>query len=457
MAYVRKKGNQLAIVHGERATGSGEVVQNTLFTFFSKAEAYRAIGRGNKNHSHYFQNLLQEKHPTIKFNWKAINKGIVDNLDTLPDLAEYREQRLAANFKDSLHVFTRELVQADPLSLVPSAKLLLEHKQQLEFLRDIIDMKIEHIDTNKHEFNEDNEFYWRQTMQGWGINADVEQMASDIYRSGDLDGAIAAFGLLTDSFPNYAEGHNYLGLTYLEAGKIDASIDHFRKTVQLGRKMFPKRIQKAMYWADHKTRPYIRGLRNLVMALVRKGSHDEALTICDTLETECNDAITAASHRATIFLNTKKWPQAEECALNIINIFPIEAAIAAFGQYEQGKLVEARKNFLFATFNSPLGIEIVITGRAKKPKGFLDVEDYNGGIELRETLSGFLKHQSAKSKSFFSTILAHPDVQKYKEEVSTCASNHSKEKDQAKHSANFKRWHELKEMTFAKKIAATLQ
>jgi hypothetical protein len=54
-------------------------------------------------------------------------------------------------------------------------------------------------------------------------------------------------------------------------------------------------------------------------------------------------------------------------------------------------------------------------------------------------------------------ILAHPDVQKYKEEVSTCASNHSKEKDQAKHSANFKRWHELKEMTFAKKIAATLQ
>ncbi len=42
MAYVRKKGNQLAIVHGERAAGSGEVVQNTLFTFFSKAEAYRA-------------------------------------------------------------------------------------------------------------------------------------------------------------------------------------------------------------------------------------------------------------------------------------------------------------------------------------------------------------------------------------------------------------------------------
>ncbi len=60
------------------------------------------------------------------------------------------------------------------------------------------------------------------------------------------------------------------------------------------------------------------------------------------------------------------------------------------------------------------------------------------------------------NQSFFSTILAHPDVQKYKEEVVTCAGNHSKEKDSAKHTANFKRLRELKDMTFAKQIAATL-
>lgn len=110
MAYVRKKGNQVAIVHGERDSETGEVIQNTLFTFFSKAEAYRAAGRGKTDQSHYFQNLLQDEFPHIKFDWKAINKGIIEHLDILPDLAEYREQRLAANFKNSLHAFTRELV-----------------------------------------------------------------------------------------------------------------------------------------------------------------------------------------------------------------------------------------------------------------------------------------------------------------------------------------------------------
>lgn len=453
MAFVRKKGNQVAIVHGERDATTGEVIQTTLFTFFSKAEAYRAIGRGSKDQSHYFQHLLQDEYPAIKFDWKAINKGINENLDGLPDLAEYREQRLTANFKDSLHAFTRELVQADPQSLAPSAKLLLEHKKQLEFLRDVIDMKLEFLDPDENEFNGENEFYWRQTMRGWGINGDVEEMASENYRAGDHESGIAAFRLLTDSFPNYAEGHNYLGLIHLERDDLDASVEHFRKTVQLGRKMFPKRIRKELYWGDHKTRPYIRGLRNLTLALTRRKSYDEALTICDILEKECNDDITAVCHRAAIFLNTGKWQQAEESALRILNLSPMEAVIAAFSQFEQGNLHEARKNFLFATLNNPLGIEIVVNNRAKKPKGFFDVKDYNGGIELRATIAEYLANRTTKSKKFFSAILAHNDVQKLKEEVIACAANHSKEKEPANHHKNFKRWHEMKNMSFAKNLA----
>lgn len=69
-------------------------------------------------------------------------------------------------------------------------------------------MKLENIDSKKHEFSCDNEFYWRQAMHGWGINSDVEEMASEIYGSEDHSAAIAAFTLLTDSFPAYAEGHN---------------------------------------------------------------------------------------------------------------------------------------------------------------------------------------------------------------------------------------------------------
>ena len=88
----------------------------------------------------------------------------------------------------------------------------------------------------------------------------------------------------------------------------------------------------------------------------------------------------------------------------------MEDVIAAFSQFERGNIANARKNFLFATFNIPLGVEIVINGRAKKPKEFLESEDYNGGIELRATIGPYLSRRSAKSKAFFSALLAHPDV-----------------------------------------------
>jgi len=456
MAYVRKKGNQVAIVHGERDSSTGEVVQQVLFTFFSKAEAHRAMGRGGKDHSRYFQNLLQDEHPTIKFNWKAITKGIADNIDVLPDLAQYREERLAANFKDSLHAFTRELVQADPQALLPSTKLLQEYKVQLDFLRDVIDMKLDLLNPEETEFNGNNEFYWRQAMRGYGINNDVEQMAAELYRAGKFDEALAAFELLTASFPNYAEGHNYLGLIHLELLDIDKAVECFRMTVELGRKLFPKRIRKEMYWSDHKTRPYIRGLRNLALALTRHGSFEEALTICEKLEDECSDKVTASCHRAAIYLNTGKLSQAEENALAVLDMSPMESVIAAFSQFEQGRLADARANFLFAALNNPLGTELVLTGHAQRPKEFLGDEDYNCGVEMRATIGPYLSKRAAKAKAFFAAVLANPEVAKLRNEVVTCAGNHSKINDPAKHSSNFKRWHELRHASFARNLANTI-
>lgn len=116
----------------------------------------------------------------------------------------------------------------------------MEHKQQLEFLRDVIDMELSLIDTAEHEFNGETEFYWRQSMHGWGINGDVEKMTSDLYQSSDHDAAISAFNLLTECFPGYAEDHNYLGLIHLDRGNLAVLIEHFRKTVQLGRSWLPK-------------------------------------------------------------------------------------------------------------------------------------------------------------------------------------------------------------------------
>ena len=45
MAYVRRRGNQLAIVQGEREPGTGKVQQRILFTLYSKAEVLEAAAQ----------------------------------------------------------------------------------------------------------------------------------------------------------------------------------------------------------------------------------------------------------------------------------------------------------------------------------------------------------------------------------------------------------------------------
>src|SRR6266851_7450785 len=98
MAYVRRRGNQLAIVHGEREPRSGSVQQRVLFTFYSKAEALEVLGRGTKGAAESFRNLLQRQHPDLTFNWKQIRRAIEAQLDVLPDTYDYRSQRLRARF-----------------------------------------------------------------------------------------------------------------------------------------------------------------------------------------------------------------------------------------------------------------------------------------------------------------------------------------------------------------------
>ena len=44
MAYVRRRGNQVAVVHGEREPNTRAVQQQILFTLYSRPEALEALG-----------------------------------------------------------------------------------------------------------------------------------------------------------------------------------------------------------------------------------------------------------------------------------------------------------------------------------------------------------------------------------------------------------------------------
>jgi hypothetical protein len=98
MAYVRRRGNQVAIVHGERDPETGQVDQRILFTLYSKAEILEALGRGADGRRERFQRLLEGEHPGICFNWRAIRKALAENKEFLPDLYEYKTTRVNAAF-----------------------------------------------------------------------------------------------------------------------------------------------------------------------------------------------------------------------------------------------------------------------------------------------------------------------------------------------------------------------
>lgn len=99
--------------------------------------------------------------------------------------------------------------------------------------------------------------------------------------------------------------------------------------MELGRRLFPKKIAKNRWWSDHATRPYMRGLRNLALTLNEAKRYDESLAACERLHHECQDDITAAAHRASVYLNTARWQQALDSARFIHQISPGESLVAA--------------------------------------------------------------------------------------------------------------------------------
>jgi len=455
MAYVRKKGNQVVIVHGERDPRTGKVSQRVLFAFYTKAEALKAIGKRNRNENLSFRTFLETEYSELKFNWPKIQTGIVEHIDALPDLAHSHEGHINESFSDALQAFAKVLVLADPLSNPTLSGIVSQKRKQLEFLEGLLRIRLEESDSPDDLPQWEEECIWGRSLRDPVVSPDVEEFAAALYRVEDFDSAAAAFQLLTDCFPRYAEGHNYLGLIALKQGDLDEAIEHFRRTVELGRKNFPKRLSKRNYWNDLSTRPYIRGLRNLALTLTQKGSYEEALSICDVLASECGDDITASCFRAALHLIRGEWQSAEAHARANQESMPFQALLAAFAQYEQGKLQQARFCFLFGALNHPLGVQVLLTGKARKPRNFFESEDYNEGLEARDLLSDYWNSRSRKSKSFFLSLLADKRVSQLMKEALECSDKHSMLRGK-EHTANFQRWQKLRSHDFAKNLASTL-
>lgn len=446
VAFVRKHGNQLALVHGERDAKAGLVRQRILFSFYSKDEAKSAIGQGDERDRNYFQNMLRDNYPRIKFNWEAINKEIKANLEHLPELYPRGAERLSGPFEESLNSFARVLIPAEGFMNPRAVELLDKYKDDLIALREILDYRL-----SRMEFYKSNEkdledldrdrFSWYYLRKQSQVPNDIEEWAEKFYHRQEYQKAERIFKLLVRCFDNYADGYNYLGLIAYETFQLREAVTYFEKTIEVGRTLFGKRIAKKDYWYVLETRPYVRGLRNLTLTLTRLAENERALEICDTLDRTCGDKANADSFRASIYLNQGKWQKSLDCCCDL-EYDDADAFIAAFASFELGELKKACEHFLYAAFNNTFAARNMLDVSYKKPKTNEDVSDHNDGVYSSMLIARYLA--SAKSaRKYFASLLGLDVVQEVLKQMEELKLK--KRED----SASFRKLNELKSQEYA--------
>lgn len=407
MAYVRRHGNQLAIVTGSRNTETKKVEQRVLFTLYSKPEARQALGHSDAIPGARFESLLEHEYPDVRFPWKKIRAAIAKEIDHLPDEYRYRDERLVGAFRENLLAFTRSLAFADPQNLHAVGGLIRDNKLALKYVRDLIDWRITcSRELEENQRTKDTPYFWRFALQRRSVvPPEIEEHAAGLWEKRDLEGAEGAFQLLLDAFPGYVEGWNYLGLIAFERGELELAAERFQKTIELGQKLFSAKLRKSSYWKDHATRPYMRGLRNLSLTFLRLERYEEATRLVDTLDAVCGDDITVSSRRAAIALNTGAWAKAAEQAGRLTQLLPSEAFVEGFARLELGDVARAREVFLYAALNQPRASRLLVGLPAAPPaKSLVEAEDHNAGVDLLRSQRPYLaKHR--RSVAFLKALI----------------------------------------------------
>lgn len=451
MAFVRRHGNQLAIVHGGRDPETGKVGQQVLFTLYSRAEAREVL---TDEGGQWLRCLLEERFPRVRFLWPTLLEAIQREIEFLPE-REDPTLRQHATFDKDLRAFTRQIALTDPQELASADELLGANQHRLEFLVRLVEWRLKTTGSQESDVKSDNAFSWRFRLRRDEVPMDVEGMATELFHDGQLDEAQAAFCLLTECFVNYAEGHNYLGLIALERNCLDEAIGAFKKTMEVGRRLFPKRIPKNRYWSDLDTRPYIRGMNNLALTLIRATRYDDALVVCDRLEHECRLVEWAHAHRSSAYLNMGNWDDAAKFARMIRDIHPSESLVVAFAEYELRHIEQAVTELLFATMNRPFAVRVVLGLKGRGPSGAIEAEDHNAGVDLIRGLPTYLPKRGRAARKFLQGVLESEACRAMRDERDKTSrrwmDNRSPDSREA-----FDRLREMQSIEFARRNAARI-
>ncbi len=405
MPFVRIKGNQVLLVHGARNPDTGAVEQETLFTFYTKAEIEAATGE----HRQLFQGLLKQNHPAQHFDWGAVDAALRAHIDHVPDAAPSQQNTAALELRRALVDIVRVTWELDPTDLFSAHELVAAQKQEIGLIVEQLQWLLRAPPPADSEFNRDTPSLWRQAAKARAVPLSGWEQLDDLWDHCKYDEVQALAGLLAEAFPMFADAHNYLGLVAMEQGNLAGALQHFLDAEAVGRKQFPRRIAKSRYWSDHSTRPFLRALMHQVAAHNRLGAYANALEVCDRLERDYGQAITAETLRVPVLLNDGQWQQAAHFAQTVVGIYPENHFLIALAMLELRQLSRAHEHFVCGALQLPATAALLLGVRL--PKTVVEEpRDHNHGVALLRQLRPYLGSHR-KSLQVLKSLWLQPVVQ----------------------------------------------
>ena len=449
MAYVRTKGNQVLLVHGARSAETRGVEQQTLFTFYTKAEIEAAIGE----HREMFRHLVEAANPTLRLDWAAIENGLRSHLDQVPDIPASRQNEAAVELRRALVELTRVVWELEPQELQSANQLVDDNRGEISLLVERLQWLLHAPPPASSEFTRDTPSLWRQAAKARSVPLHGWEQLDDLWNRRKYTEVGALAGLLSEAFPMFADGHNYLGLAAMERGDLTAALANFQSAQVAGRKQFPRRIAKSRYWSDHDTRPFLRAIMHEVAVHNRLGEYKKALDLCDRLERDFGQDITAEALRVPVLLNDRQWQEASRMAERLVGIYPENHFLVAFAALEVRDPTKSVEHFVRGALELPAAAGLVIG--VPLPKGMIeDARDHNHGVALlRETKAYRAAH--GKSVQFFRDLWSQPVVR-----AAVLEADEVRQKWRADRSGDrkwFDETHRLQTMEHAREVASKLK
>lgn len=445
MPFIRAHGQQLALVHGSRR--EGKVVQEVLFTLYSKAEAHAAIGPD----AWHFEQMVKGLHPAQQFNWPQLREQIAAQLGTLPDTYDHVDARLRKDFRSALVGFTRQLLLADPQWLDVAGEVIAEHEPEFDYLTKWMAWQLQAAKERRDsQFTKDNAFLWRYTSRSSEVPVGAEEEIDGLYERRGFDALIPRAKLLVEAFPNYADGFNVLGLVALDQDRLDDAITYFEQTAEVGRAALPKRVRKDAWWSDHNTRPYMRGLANLARALNRASRFEESLAASDRLA-ECARHDVLDDARSAALLNMARYEDAEATVRVHPGIAP--GYQLAFALLPQHRGAEAWPVLVRAVLHNPRIGQHLLGGRVGPPSSRTEWQDDVTARHLQRDLHVFLPKHRRTINEALKAAIKHPKLAPLIAELHELEGAPRRPDDRA----TFERLHELRSPEFAARFVPSIQ